>query len=68
MIVYTQKYVVVPLDTTIALLAAKMHREYGLVTADAIVYAAARYEEAALLTCYAHFKGLPEVTLLDKTR
>ena len=36
-IAYTQKCVVVPLDTAIALLAADLHREYKLAIADAIV-------------------------------
>ena len=36
-IAYTQKCVVVPLDTTVALLAADLHRAHKLATADAIV-------------------------------
>ena len=63
MIAYTQKCLVVPMDTTIALLAADLHREYQLATADAIVYATARHKGAELLTCDAHFKGLAGVTL-----
>lgn len=63
---YTQKCVVVPLDTTIALLAAELHREHGLATADAIVYATARHQAAELLTCDAHFERLPGVRLLRK--
>src|SRR5687768_10134393 len=39
---YTQKCAVVPLDTTIALLAADLHREHKLATADAIAYATAQ--------------------------
>lgn len=66
-IAYTQKCVVVPLDTTIALMAAELHRDYKLATADAIVYATARQQGAQLLTCDAHFKGLPGVTLFAKT-
>ena len=65
-IAYTQKCVVVPLDTTIALLAADLHREHKLATADAIVYATARHVGAALLTCDAHFDGLPGVALFPK--
>lgn len=65
-IAYTQKCVVVPLDTTVALLAAELHREYRLATADAIVYASARQQGAALLTCDAHFDGLPDVQLFGK--
>jgi predicted nucleic acid-binding protein len=66
-IAYTQKCVVVPLDTTIALLAADLHREHKLATADAIVYATARQQSAELLTCDAHFEGLPDVALFAKT-
>lgn len=65
-IAYTQKCVVVPLDTTIALLAADLHREHKLATADAIVYATARHAGAQLLTCDAHFAGLQEVVLFPK--
>lgn len=63
-IAYTKKCVVVPLDTTIALLAADLHREYKLASADAIVYATSRNQGAELLTCDAHSEGLPGVALL----
>ncbi|MCW5576980.1 MAG: type II toxin-antitoxin system VapC family toxin [Burkholderiales bacterium] len=66
-IAYTQKCIVVPLDTTIALLAADLHREHKLATADAIVYATARHQGAELLTCDAHFEGLPDVALFVRT-
>lgn len=65
-IAYTQKCVVVPLDTSIALLAADLHRAHKLATADAVVYATARQQDAELLTCDAHFRGLPGVTLFAK--
>jgi len=65
-IAYTQKCIVLPLDTAIALLASELHREHKLATADAIVYATARHEGAELLTCDAHFKGLPDVVLFPK--
>ncbi len=60
-IAYTQKCIVAPLDTPTALLAADLHREYKLATADAVVYATARVHAAELLTCDAHFAGLPGV-------
>ena len=66
-IAYTQKCVVVPLDTGIALLAADLHREHKLATADAIVYATARHQSAELLTCDAHFNGLRGVALFAKS-
>lgn len=65
-IAYTQKCEVVPLDTTVALLAADLHRAHKLATADAIVYATARHQGADLLTCDAHFKDLPGVALFAK--
>ncbi len=52
-----------PLDTTIALRAAGLHRQHKLATADAIVYATALEHGAELLTCDAHFAGLPGVLL-----
>ena len=66
-IAYTQKCTVVPLDTTIALLAAGLHRQYQLATADAIVYATAQHRRAQLLTCDAHFEKLPGVVFFPKT-
>lgn len=66
MIAFTQKCVVVPLDTRIALLAADLHRQYKLATADAVVYATARELGADLLTCDAHFNKLPGVTVISK--
>ena len=65
-IAYTQKCVVVPLDTTLALLAADLQREHRLATADAIVYATARRHGADLLTCDAHFESLEGVVYLRK--
>ena len=67
-IAYTQKCQVVPLDSSIALLAAELNREYKLATADAIVYATARHLGAELLTCDAHFEGPPDVALFTKRR
>ena len=65
-IAYTQKCLVVPLDTRLALLAAELHRTHRLATADAVVYATARDAEVDLLTCDAHFEGLPGVLLFAK--
>ncbi|MEO7742977.1 MAG: type II toxin-antitoxin system VapC family toxin [Usitatibacter sp.] len=65
-IAYTQKCVVAPLDTRIAISAAELHRQYKLATADAIVYATAINHGADLLTCDAHFEKLPGVVLIRK--
>lgn len=66
-IAYTQTCAVVPLDTPIALLAAELHREHGLATADAIIYATAQHQQADLLTCDAHFRSLPGVLFFPKS-
>jgi predicted nucleic acid-binding protein len=66
-IAYTQKCVVAPLDTRIALSAAGLHRQYRLATADAVVYATARELGVELLTCDAHFESLPGVVLVGKS-
>jgi predicted nucleic acid-binding protein len=65
-IAFTQKCVVIPLDTPIALDAAEICRSHKLATADAIVYATARAHEAMLLTCDAHFSGMDNVELIPK--
>lgn len=65
-IAFTQKCVVVSMDTRIALLAADFCRQYKLATADAIVYATAQTQHADLLTCDAHFEKLPNVVYFKK--
>jgi predicted nucleic acid-binding protein len=67
-IAFTQVCQVVPLDTEIALAAAEACREHKLATADAIIFATARARGAMLLTCDAHFEGLPGVTLIEKIK
>lgn len=67
-IAFTQVCSVVPLDTEIALGAAEACREHKLATADAIIFATARAQGAALLTCDTHFEGLPGVTLIEKIK
>lgn len=63
-IAYTQKCIVTPLDTDIALMAAECHHKHKLATADAIVYATAQHHRAQLMTFDAHFSKLPSVTYL----
>jgi len=65
-IAYTQNCVVAVLDTNIALQAADLHRQYKLATADAIIYATTLVYGADLLTCDAHFEGLPDVVFIRK--
>jgi predicted nucleic acid-binding protein len=65
-IAYTLTCVVVPLDANLALSAAELCKRHKLSTADAIVYATALTRQAALVTCDAHFEGLPEVLYFAK--
>jgi predicted nucleic acid-binding protein len=65
-VAFTQMCHVVPLDTKIALSAAELCGKHKLATADAIVYATALEHGADLLTCDAHFDGLPGVTFVAK--
>jgi len=62
----TQTATVVPLDTSLALLAADTAREFKLAMADAIIYATARQYGALLVTSDAHFADLPHVKYLPK--
>jgi predicted nucleic acid-binding protein len=66
-IAYTLSCLVVPLDSEIALRAARLCKECGLATADAIIYATAQAADAELVTCDAHFAGLPRVRYFEKT-
>lgn len=66
-IAFSQKCVIVPLDTNLALSAATMGRTLNLPMADAIVYATAMAYGAEVITCGAHFDGLEGVTYLAKT-
>ncbi len=65
-IAFSQKCVVIDLNTDIALAAAALCRAHKLATADAIVYATALAHDADLLTCDTHFKDLPRVILIEK--
>lgn len=66
-IAFTERCVVMPLDTRLALAAAEASARHKLAMADAIVYATAQANGADLLTCDAHFEGLSGVTLIPKT-
>jgi len=65
-IAFTQVCHVVPLDTEIALAAAEACRDHKLANADAIIFATAQAQGATLLSCDAHFEGLPGVSLIEK--
>ena len=67
-IAFTQTCIIAPLETSIALLAAEVCVKHKLATADAIVYATALEYGVKLLTCDAHFEGLPEVNFIAKSK
>lgn len=67
-IAFTQVCQVLPLDTKTALTAAEVCRVHKLATADAIIFATAQTHGAQLLTCDAHFAGLPGVILVPKVK
>lgn len=58
---FSSQCIAAPLDTNRALMAADVHRDLKLATADAIVYAAALEFDAELITCDRHFESLPRV-------
>ncbi|MGH8498920.1 MAG: type II toxin-antitoxin system VapC family toxin [Methylococcales bacterium] len=65
-IAYTMMCEVVPLTSEIALRAAEISREHGLHATDAIIYATAQSANVAIVTCDAHFEGLPQVRFFRK--
>ena len=62
----TEQGKVIPLSTSIALLAADIARQYKLSFADAIIYATAQNESAKLITSDDHFIDLPGVIYFKK--
>ncbi len=60
-IAFTETCIVIPLDTKLALVAAAVIAELKLSMADAIIYATALEYCDELITCDAHFAGLPKV-------
>jgi predicted nucleic acid-binding protein len=67
MIAFTQTCVVSDLDTTIALDAADLCGRHRLATADSIIYATARANDADVVTCDKHFEGLENVLFIAKS-
>ncbi|MBB3282256.1 MULTISPECIES: type II toxin-antitoxin system VapC family toxin [unclassified Roseateles] len=62
----TQKCHVDALDSGTAFMAASANVEHKLALADAIIYATAQKFGAEVVTCDAHFKGLPAVRFYPK--
>jgi predicted nucleic acid-binding protein len=65
-IAFSRTCAVVDLDTSLALRAARLCLDHNLATADAVIYATAIENDADVLTCAGHFKGLPHVVLVSK--
>jgi predicted nucleic acid-binding protein len=63
---FTTTCIVVPFDTSIALLAAELAQTHRLHSTDALIYATARLFGATLITSDAHFDGLPHVQFSKK--
>ena len=57
---------VVAMDEGVALLAADLAASHKLHALDAMIYATALLNDAELVTCDAHFKGLPQVGYFAK--
>ena len=66
LVAYTGLLTVLVLDTAIASHAAILSRAHKLHTTDAIIYASAQINDAALLTCDSHFEGLAGVEYVKK--
>ena len=65
-IAFSMQCLVTPLDTRLVLHAAEIARQFPLAMANAIVYATAIEAGADLLTCDAHFAGMPRVAYFAK--
>jgi len=62
----TQTATVITLDTSLALQAGDIARDFKLAMADAIIYTTARQHQATLVTGDAHFACLPFVKYFPK--
>ncbi len=65
-IALTEQAKVIPLSTSIALLAADLSAKHKLSFADAIIYATAQSYKATLITSDNHFENLPKVIYFKK--
>jgi predicted nucleic acid-binding protein len=63
----TEQGSVIPLDTSLALLASELGAAHGLAMADAVVYATAQQAGVNLVTCDDHFAQLPGVVFFAKS-
>jgi predicted nucleic acid-binding protein len=63
---FTGECAVQELTTELAILAAELSAIHKLHATDAIILAAAQLHDAQLVTCDAHFEGLPGVEYFEK--
>jgi predicted nucleic acid-binding protein len=63
---FSNKLILWPLDSDLAIKAADVAAHHSLAMADAIIYATAIDAGADLLTCDAHFANLPGVIYFAK--
>jgi predicted nucleic acid-binding protein len=63
---FSGECVVQELTTELAILAAELSATHKLHTTDAIIFATAQLLGARLVTCDAHFEGLPGVEYCEK--
>ena len=57
---------ILALEESVALHAAELALVHRLASMDALIYATALHHRATLVTCDAHFEGLPEVDYQPK--
>ena len=62
---FMKKTQIIPLEESIALLAADLSLKFSFPMADAMVYATAVEKNAELITSDAHFKDLEKVILIQ---
>ncbi len=62
----TEQTRIIPLSTSIALLAADLSMTHKLSFDDSLIYATAHFHQARLVTSDKHFEGLPNVTYFRK--
>lgn len=62
----TRRYQIQPLTEQFALQGALLAKAHGLAALDALIYATAQTLGAQLVSCDAHFEGLPQVDYWPK--
>jgi predicted nucleic acid-binding protein len=62
----TEEGTVISIDTSLALYAADIAKQYKLAMADAIIYATSKKYNVLLITSDKHFESLPGVKFFQK--